>query len=196
MHSSMPPAVRNARRTLAPRASRLLALTALAAAMVFVAVSVSGCTPGAYTQVRVERLSVDIPTSWNVEIDDLEEPWAAGYRPEVGATDQIQLSGDFGDYTSAQQAMGTLVGQAQLGLAGFEVIASDEIEVRGATTAQLTQYTLDGPDGTPYCGTWIIAALWPHPQSIAVSILTDTCDAEAIDRVKDSLVLHPQNDGG
>lgn len=192
----MPLAARTARRPLAARASHPVARTALAAAMVFVAVSVSGCAPGAYTQVRVERLSVDIPTSWNVEMDDVEDPWAEGYQPEAGGTDQIQLSGDFGDYMNAEQAMGTLVGQAQLGLDGFEVIASDEIEVRGATTAQLTQYTLDGPDGTSYCGTWIVAALWPYPQSIAVSILTDTCDDDMIGHVKDSLALHPVRDDG
>ncbi|MGL4257293.1 MAG: hypothetical protein ACRCSL_13235 [Microbacterium sp.] len=192
----MPPAVRTARRSLAPRASHLLALTALAAAIVFLGVAVSGCTPGAYTQVRVERLSVEIPTSWDVRLDDLEEPWAEGYQPEAGGTEQIQLSGDFGDVMSAGQAMGTLVGRAQVGLEGFEVVASDEIEVRGATTAQLTQYTLEDPDGTPYCGTWIVAALWPHPQSIAVSILTDTCDDEVIAHVKDSLALHPVGDGG
>ena len=62
-------------------------------------------------------------------------------------------------------------------------------EVEGATTGRLTRYTFTDNGGSQLTGTWVVAARWPSPQSVAVSFLTPQPDPELERRVLESLVL-------
>ncbi|GAB3761795.1 hypothetical protein [Microlunatus parietis] len=167
-------------RSLAAPAVLIMVLTLLS----------GGCTaPGhGYVSESVGRLTVDRPAGWDLETT-VESPWHKGFRDAADAPEQLQLSGDFGAYASAGQAMGTLIGKAQVGLPSFRVIESREITVTGATTAQLTRYTVaDGRDGE-LSGLWIVAAHWPYPQSVAVSVLAAERDPALEQRLITSMRL-------
>lgn len=152
-----------------------------------------GCTDPAdesYVPETVGRLTVHRPAGWDTEFA-VESPWHKGFRDAPDVPEQLSLSGDFGSYATAIQGMGTLIGKAQVGLAGFTVVESREVTVPGATTAQLTRYTIaDGGTGELH-GIWIVAAHWPYPQSVAVSILATEHDPALERRVLDSMELHP-----
>ncbi|MFC7624043.1 hypothetical protein [Microlunatus sp. GCM10028923] len=158
--------------------------------LILVLIMLGGCTTDSgdgYVTETVDRLSVDRPTGWDTE-QPVESPWSKGFRAAPDDTDQLQLSGDFGSYATAAQGMGTLVGQAQVGLSGFSVVESREVEVEGATTAQLTRYTVTDGDRT-LTGVWIVAAHWPYPQSVAVSLLTAEDDPTLTERLVESMKL-------
>ncbi|MBP2417517.1 hypothetical protein ACFFOM_12080 [Microlunatus capsulatus] len=162
-----------------------------AALAVLLLCGLAGCADdgsGAWTEVEDGRLRVDRPTAWSAPVP-VEAPWTAGFTPGEGAVEQLQVSGDFGDHTSAAQGMGTLVGQAQVGLRGFTVVESRDVEIEGATTGRLTRYTFTDNGGSQLTGTWVVAARWPSPQSVAVSFLTPQPDPELERRVLESLVL-------
>lgn len=143
-----------------------------------------------YVPTELGKLSVDRPTAWTTEIP-VEAPWTKGFRAAPNSVEQIQLSGDFGEYVTAAQAMGTLIGQAQIGLAGFTVVQTRDVEVKGATTAQAVQYTITDNAGSQVSGEWIVAAHWPYPQSVAVSILKPQFDPDLERRVLESMELRP-----
>ena len=151
----------------------------------------SGCGDdggGAWTELVDGRLTVDRPTAWATPVQ-VEAPWTSGFKPAPDSVEQLQVSGDFGQHTSAAQGMGTLVGQAQVGLREFTVVESRDVEVEGATTGRLTRYTFTDNTGSQLTGTWVVAARWPSPQSVAVSFLTPQPDPELERRVLESLEL-------
>lgn len=151
----------------------------------------TGCSDdggGDWTEVVDGRLTVDRPTAWATTVP-VEAPWTSGFKPAADSVEQMQLSGDFGEHTSAAQGMGTLVGQAQVGLREFTVVESRDVEVEGATTGRLTRYTFTDNAGSQLTGTWVVAARWPSPQSVAVSFLTPQPDPELERHVLDSLKL-------
>lgn len=153
----------------------------------------SACTDpegAAYVAVGVGKLRVDRPAAWSTQLT-VESPWSEGFRLAPNSVEQMQVSGEFGTYTSAAQAMGTLVGQAQVGLKGFDVVETRDVEIKGATTGQLLRYTITDNRGSQLSGTWIVAAHWPYPQSVAVSVLQPQFDAELERRLLDSLELKP-----
>ena len=117
------------------------------------------------------RLTASRPAAWVAPVT-AEAPWNAGFRLAPDSIEQIQVSGDFGQYPTAAQAMGTLIGQAQVELEGFEVVESRDMTVEGATTGQLIRYTITDNTGSQVSGYWFVAAHWPYPQSVAVSVLT------------------------
>lgn len=161
----------------------LLVLTLLAA-----------CTPagdGGYVSETVGRLTVDRPVGWDIEAA-VESPWNKGVRDAPDVPEQLWLSGDFGSYTTAAQGMGTLVGQAQAGVPGFSVVESREITIKGATTAQLTRFTITGGEGEQLAGLWIVAAHWPYPQSVAVSVQSARPDPALEQRLIESMELRPR----
>lgn len=167
-------------------------LAAPAVLIMVVALLAGGCTTPdqGYVSESVGRLTVDRPAGWDLEMP-AESPWNKGFRDAADAPEQLQLSGDFGGYASAGQAMGTLIGKAQVGLPSFRVIESREITVAGASSAQLTRYTVaDGGDGE-LAGLWIVAAHWPYPQSVADSVLAAEHDPVLEQRLISSMRLRP-----
>lgn len=171
-------------------------LRATALLLIVAMFGVAGCSdPDAATYIneRTLRLSVDRPTAWTTPIE-VQEPWTVGYRLGPDSIEQIQLAGYFGDQPTAAVAMGNLIGMAQASksMQGFTIVESREVTVKGATTGQITRYTIDNPRGGQVTGTWITAARWPYPQAVAVSILTPTHDPDLERRVLDSLELHPE----
>jgi hypothetical protein len=70
-------------------------------------------------------------------------------------------------------------------------VQSRDVTVAGATTGQATRYTITDNTGSQLSGEWIVAAHWPYPQSVAVSILDDRFDPELERRVLESLQLKP-----
>ncbi len=167
--------------------------TRRAIVLLLVLALLSGCTAApedGYVAETVGRLTVHRPTGWDTEFA-VESPWNMGFRDAPDTPEQLSLSGDFGSYATAAQGMGTLIGKAQVGLDGFTVVESREVTVPGATTAQLTRYTItDGGTGE-LNGVWIVAAHWPYPQSVAVSILATEHDPALERQVLDSMELHP-----
>lgn len=158
--------------------------------LILVLAVLGGCTTasdGDYVTETVDRLSVDRPAGWDTDLP-VESPWSKGFREAPDAPDQLQLSGDFGSYATAAQGMGTLVGKAQVGLTGFRVVESRELEIKGATTAQLTRYTVTDGDRS-LTGVWIVAAHWPYPQSVAVSLLMTEDDPTLTERLVESMEL-------
>lgn len=149
-----------------------------------------GAPDQGYVSETVDRLTVDRPAGWDTELA-VESPWNKGFRDAPDTPEQLQLSGDFGDYASAGQAIGTLIGKAQTSLPAFRVIESREVTVEGATTAQLTRYTVADDQGGELSGLWIVAAHWPYPQSVAVSVLTARHDPELERRLIESMRLRP-----
>ena len=151
-----------------------------------------GCTSPetAYAEVVDHKLTAIRPVPWEVPVE-VDEPWTSGFRLAPDSIEQIQFSGDFGEYATAGEAVGTLIGQAQLGLAEFTVVETRDVEIRGATTAQLVRYTFADNVGSQLTGTWIVGAHWPYPQSVAVSILLPRHDPELERQVVDSLRMRP-----
>lgn len=160
---------------------------------VLLLVGVPGCSdPEAadYVEVETGKLTVDRPAAWATVIP-VEAPWTQGFRAAPESVEQIQLSGDFGEYVTAAQAMGILIGQAQVGLQEFAVVQTRDVQVKGATTAQVVQYTITDNVGSQVSGEWIVAARWPYPQSVAVSILKPQFDPDLERRVLESMELRP-----
>ncbi|HYI57631.1 MAG TPA: hypothetical protein VEX66_05645 [Microlunatus sp.] len=153
-----------------------------------------GCSdPAAPDTVEVTagRLTASRPAAWVTPVT-AEAPWNAGFRLTPDSIEQIQFSGDFGQYATAAQAVGTLIGRAQVKLANFTVVETRDITVDGATTAQLVRYTITDNSGSQVFGSWIVAAHWPYPQSVAVSVLTPKYDPELERQVLSSLRMRPQ----
>lgn len=152
-----------------------------------------GCSDpdaASYTEVTVERLTVDRPAAWSTEMS-VEAPWTQGFRLAPNSVEQLQVSGDFGDYPTAAAAMGTLVGQAQVGLKDFQIVESRDVEIKGATTGRVTRFTITDNAGSQLSGEWFVAAHWPYPQSVAVSVLQPQFDADLERRILDSMELEP-----
>ena len=164
--------------------------------MLLLSLALSGLTActdpdgAAYTEVTVGKLTVDRPAGWATEMP-VEAPWTAGFRLAPDSVEQLQVSGDFGEHPTAAAAMGTLVGQAQVGLKGFEVVESRDVEIEGATTGRVTRYTITDNTGSQLSGEWFVAAHWPYPQSVAVSVLQPQFDPELERRILESMELKP-----
>ena len=58
------------------------------------------------------------------------------------------------------------------------MVETRDVEVEGATTAQVVRYTITDNSSSQVFGDWIVAAHWPYPQSVAVSMLTPKYDPE------------------
>jgi hypothetical protein len=156
-------------------------------------VGLLGCTDPntpAYVEVVNGKLTVDRPVAWQTPIP-VDEPWTAGFRLAPDSIEQLQLSGDFGEYATAGEAVGTLIGQAQIKLARFTVVETRDVEIKGATTAQVVRYTITDNANSQLSGEWIVAAHWPYPQSVAVSILTPQHDPDLERQVLDSMRMRP-----
>ncbi len=156
-----------------------------------------GCLPGcsdpdaaSYTEVTVGKLTVDRPAGWTTEMT-VEAPWSQGFRLAPDSLEQQQVSGDFGEYPTAAAAMGTLVGQAQVGLKDFKIIDSRDVEIKGATTGRVTRFSIVDNTGSQVSGEWFVAAHWPYPQSVAVSVLQPQFDPELERRILESMELKP-----
>lgn len=154
-------------------------------------VLLAGCTSpedANYIEVTVGKLTIDRPAAWATEVPT-EEPWTAGWAVAADSIEQIRLSGDFGDYTSAAEGAATLTAQAQVTFEGFEIVESRDVELRGATTGRLVRFTIDDPQGNDVVGTWIVGAVWPYPQSAAVATLTPTHDPDLERRLLESFEI-------
>ena len=154
---------------------------------------VSGCSEPVdadYTRVETPKLIVDRPTGWQDAIP-VQAPWTAGFRPTPTSIEQIQIADDFGDFVTAGEAVGSLIGQAQIGLQEFRVVQTLEVEVQGATTAQIVRYTITDNQGSQLAGEWIVANHWPKQQSAAISILTPQFQPDLERRVVDSMRFTP-----
>jgi hypothetical protein len=165
----------------------------IAALLGVVLLGLAGCTDPeapAYVEVQDGKLTVERPAAWETPIE-VDEPWSAGFRLAPDSIEQIQLSGDFGEYATAGEAVGTLIGQAQIELAEFTVVETRDVEVEGATTAQIVRYTFLDNANSQLSGEWIVAAHWPYPQSVAVSILTPRHDPDLEQQVLDSMRMRP-----
>ena len=152
-----------------------------------------GCTDPeapAYVEVVDGKLTATRPVAWETAVE-VDAPWTSGFRLTPDSTEQIQFSGDFGKYATAGEAVGTLIGQAQIQLAKFTVVETRDVEVRGATTAQVVRYTILDNANSQLSGTWIVAAHWPYPQSVAISILTPQHDPDLERQVLDSMRMRP-----
>lgn len=163
---------------------------AVAAALVAL---LGGCSEPAdknYTRVETGRLVVDRPAAWQ-DVIAVEAPWTAGFRPTPTSVEQIQMSGDFGDFVTAGEAVGSLIGQAQVGLKEFHVVETRDVEVEGATTAQVVRYTITDNQDSQLSGEWIVVNHWPKQQSAAVSILTPQFQPDLERRVVDSMRFTP-----
>ena len=148
-----------------------------------------GCTDpeaSAYVEVVDGKLTVDRPVAWQTTIP-ADLPWTMGFRLAPDSIEQMQLSGNFGEYATAGEAVGTLIGLAQIKLAKFTVVETRDVEIEGATTAQVVRYTITDTTNSQLSGEWIVAAHWPYPQSVAVSILTPRYDPDLERQVLDSM---------
>jgi hypothetical protein len=166
---------------------------AIAIGLGVVLVGLLGCTDPntpAYVEVVNGKLTVDRPVAWQTPIP-VDAPWTAGFRLAPDSIEQLQLSGDFGEYATAGEAVGTLIGQAQVKLAKFTVVETRDVEIKGATTAQVVRYTITDNANSQLSGEWIVAAHWPYPQSVAVSILTPQHDPDLERQVLDSMRMRP-----
>ena len=158
-----------------------------------VLLSLVGCVDPeaqAYVEVVDGKLTATRPVAWETAVE-VDEPWTSGFRLAPDSIEQIQFSGDFGEYATAGEAVGTLIGQAQIRLAEFTVVETRDVEVRGATTAQVVRYTILHNANSQLSGTWIVAAHWPYPQSVAISILTPQHDQDLERQVLDSMRMRP-----
>ncbi|WP_375426522.1 hypothetical protein [uncultured Friedmanniella sp.] len=167
-------------------------LTALITALAF---GLGGCSQPAdqdYTSVTTGMLVVDRPAGWQ-DVIPVQAPWAVGFRPTPTAVEQIQLSGDFGHFVTAGEAVGSLIGQAQVGLKEFHVVETRDLTVQGATTAQVVRYTITDNQDSQLSGEWIVANQWPAQQSAAVSILTPQYQPDLERRVVDSMRFSPKS---
>lgn len=174
---------------MARRGLRGLVVGSLAAVLI----GLLGCTSPeapAYVEVVDTKLTARRPAKWEVPVE-VDQPWSSGFRLAPDSIEQIQFSGDFGEYATAGEAVGTLIGQAQLKLAEFTVVETRDVEIRGATTAQLVRYTFLDNANSQLTGTWIVAAHWPYPQSVAVSVLLPRHDPDLERQVLDSLRMRP-----
>ena len=152
-----------------------------------------GCTDPeapAYVEVVDGKLTATRPVAWETPVE-VDEPWTSGFRLTPDSIEQIQFSGDFGEYATAGEAVGSLIGQAQIKLAEFTVVETRDVEIRGATTAQVVRYTILDNANSQLSGTWIVAAHWPYPQSVAISILTPQHDPDLERQVLDSIRMRP-----
>lgn len=154
------------------------------------ATACSGTTDPDFSTVVDGRLTVVRPVTWQTPVE-VEKPWTAGFRLAPDSVEQLQVSGDFGDYVTAAEAGGTLVGIGQVGLQGFTVIQTRDLEVKNATSAQAIRYTLTDNQGSQVSGEWIVAVRWPERQSVAVSVLTPRFDPELERSVIDSVRFRP-----
>ena len=165
----------------------------LAAWLAVVIIGLGACSDPdapAYVEVQDGRLTVDRPVAWQTPIA-VDQPWTSGFRLTPDSIEQLQVSGDFGEFATAGEAVGTLIGQAQIKLAKFTVVETRDVEVRGATTAQVVRYTILDNANSQLSGTWIVAAHWPYPQSVAVSILTPQHDPDLERQILDSMRMRP-----
>ncbi len=161
----------------------------LAVGLAVVLLGLVGCTDPeapAYVEVVDGKLTATRPVAWEIPVE-VDQPWTSGFRLTPDSIEQIQFSGDFGECATAAEAVGTLIGQAQIKLARFTVVETRDVEVRGATTAQVVRYTFLDNANSQLAGEWIVAAHWPYPQSVAVSILTPRHDPELERQVLDSM---------
>lgn len=171
-----------------PRRRRILA--ALLGLVLLGPVGCSDPAAPAYVEVVDGKLTVKRPAAWQTPVQ-VDAPWTAGFRLAPESLEQLQVSGDFGEYATAGEAVGTLIGQAQLQLAEFTVVETRDVEVRGATTAQVVRYTFVDNTRSQLSGEWIVAAHWPYPQSVAISILTPQTDPDLERQVLDSMRMRP-----
>lgn len=162
----------------------------LLAAVVLVAAGCSEPVDHQYTPVEVGKLTVERPQAWSVGTP-VEAPWTQGFRLAPSSVEQMQVSGDFGAYTTASEGMGTLIGQAQIQLKGFTVVQSRDVDVKGATSGRVTRFTILDNTGSQVSGEWVVAVHWPYPQSVAVSILSPQLNPDLERRVLDTIELHP-----
>jgi hypothetical protein len=166
-------------------------LRALAPVMVLgVVVPLSGCSGAAadpdVSAVQDSRLTVDRPSTWATPFP-VEAPWKVGFRLNPTSVEQLQVSGDFGEYVSAAEAVGHLIGIAQVSLSDFTVVQTRDLEVKNATSAQAVRYTITDNQGSQVFGEWVVAVRWPEQQSVAVSLLTPRYDPDLEHKVVDSL---------
>lgn len=176
-----------------PRSARRAATPRVAAGLLAVLILLVGCSNQSdanYTRVETGKLTVDRPTGWGQTMT-VDAPWTTGFQPAPRSVEQIQFSGDFGDYVTAAQGVGDLIGRAQVGLQQFTVVETRDIEVKGATTAQVVRYTITDNQKSQLSGEWIVAARWPDPQSVAVSVLTPQFDPDLERQVIDSMRFRP-----
>lgn len=141
-----------------------------------------------WVEVSTGRLTVDRPASWATAMK-VNSPWSKGFQPSADSVEQMQVSGDFGNYTTAAEAVGTLIGKAQVSLDGFEIVETRDVKIDGATTGRLVRYTITDADNQPVTGEWIVAAHYPYPQSVAVSILSRNYNRDLEQRVLSSMKL-------
>lgn len=150
----------------------------------------SGAPDPTVAAVQDGRLTVDRPSAWSTPLA-VDPPWKVGFRLAPTSVEQIQVSGDFGDYVTAAEAVGHLIGLAQVGLSGFTVVQTRDLEVKNATSAQAVRYTITDNQGSQVFGEWVVAVRWPEQQSVAVSLLTPRYDPDLERQVVDSLRFSP-----
>jgi hypothetical protein len=162
----------------------------LAVLLPLLATACSAAPDPDYVAVTDGRLTVHRPKTWSTPLP-VEAPWKAGFRLAPTSVEQLQVSGDFGDYVSAAEATAHLVGIAQVGLDGFTVVQTRDLEVGNATSAQAVRYTITDNQGSQVVGEWIVAVRWPEQRSVAVSLLTPRFDPDLERSVIDSLRFTP-----
>ncbi len=150
----------------------------------------SGAADPGVATVRDGRLTVARPAAWSTPLP-VDAPWKAGFRLAPTSVEQLQVSGDFGDYVSAAEGIGHLIGIAQVGLDGFTVVQTRDLAVKNATSAQAVRYTITDNQGSQVFGEWFVAVRWPEQTSVAVSLLTPRYDPDLERQVVDSLRFSP-----
>lgn len=156
-------------------------------------IGIAGCSdPNSKDWVEVTSggLTVDRPADWNTTMK-VTKPWTAGYQPSPKSVEQFQISGNFGDYNTAAEATGILIGKAQVTLDGFSIVETRDIKIPGATTARVVRYTIDDNNNQTVNGEWIVGAHYPYPQSVAVSILSTTYNRDLEQRVIATMKMKP-----
>lgn len=158
-------------------------------------IGIAGCSndPDAknWTRISAGRLTVDRPAAWNTTMT-VTKPWTAGYQPSANSVEQIQVSNNFGNYDTAADATGVLIGQAQMSLDGFNIVQTRDIKIPGATTGRIVRYTINDNNNQAVYGEWIVGVHWPYPQSVAVSILSRSYDRDLEQRVISTMKMTPQ----
>lgn len=161
------------------------------AVAVAIAAACSGCgsDAGGYESTSVGMLEVDHPAAWTTSVA-VRKPWTKGFRRAKDSVEQMQVSGDLGGYSSATEAMGVLMAYGNAGLDGFHVEKTRDVEVDGATSAEVARFTITDDKGAKVHGEWFVAVKWPGLHSVGVSTLSRRADPGLEKHVLSSMRMH------
>lgn len=169
------------------RVARAFAAVALAVVLV-------GCssTPDGWEEVTLDGLTFARPGAMAATTAELgEQVWLHEARAEEGRADlEVLATGRLGPDRYAASAVDGLVARYQVQVQGFTLGDRRDVEIEGATSAQLVSFRFDDADGGRRDGRWIVAAnVRGHSAAIEVSAID--LEETVVEGLLDSAILTP-----